>query len=131
MESKPPIISPAALEPIVEEKRLGLPTALIIAIVIALIFTVASLVLYYNDARRTDLSRPRFESARQEVTNNQSSANYDTSSPITIKAIDEAIKELEAQKKKLSSYGRFDSSVLDDSSLGLSDDMQPADPASP
>jgi len=125
MDQKTPIVSPAALEPVVEEKRLGLPTALIIAIVIALIFTAVSLVLYYNGARRTDLSRPRFESARQEVTNNQSSATYDTSSPITTKAIDDAIKELEAQKKKLSTYGQFDSSVLDDSSLGLSDNDQP------
>lgn len=101
--------------------RPNLPVALGGAICIALLLTVISTFLYVTTGTiTTDLSRPGYERIRQEVrSSNQEKAIYDTTSPVTAKALDNFLVELTRQTQELNSYNNFTSNALDDTELQL------------
>src|SRR5687767_965356 len=100
------------------EKRFQV--ALSVAIAAALVLVAISMVLYqvtgYN---KLDLSRPGFEKERQELAKAQPQKAYDTSSPITVDALDEFLTELSGRTNDIKIYSHFGDDSLGDEELGL------------
>lgn len=103
-----------------KEKRSLLPTALGVAVVVAVVLTVVSVLVYHLQGYdRFDLSRPGFESERQSVANGESDKTYDTASPITNQSLDEFLREFDNRTTQLKSYGDFRDPALSDEELLL------------
>lgn len=98
-----------------------LPLALCLAIIITLVLTCVSVTAYYVAGfYKFDLSRPGYESQRDDVTTNATSATYDTTSPINHEALSQFLAEHDKNVQDLSLYGNFgDHAALDDHALSL------------
>lgn len=97
-----------------------LPVALGLAVFGALVLTGVSLTIYkVGGFYRYDLSRPGFEKERVEISTTPTDVVYDTTSPLTKKAVDEFLKELDGHRKNLEDYNAFDNSGLSDEDLQL------------
>lgn len=104
----------------VAEKRSLLPTALAIAVVLAAVLTVVSVLIYHLQGfDRFDLSRPGFESERQSVANDDTEKTYDTASPITNESLSDFLKEFDARDAEIKAYGDFRDPALSDEELLL------------
>lgn len=100
------------------DKRL--PLALTIAISLSVFLVIISVWLYSSGGYdRLDLSRPGFEHERKQVLQGETQQTYDTTSPVTKKAIDDFLKEYDGHSRDLNSYGNFRDQVLDDGNLQL------------
>lgn len=115
-----PLIVEAPIAP--KDKRMHpkLPFALAGATVIAFIVTVVSTMLYVASGTiTTDLSRPGYERVRKEVKSPKTEQIYDTTSPVTAKAIDEFMKDYTKRVQALNGYSNFSGTALDDNDLQL------------
>jgi hypothetical protein len=97
-----------------------LTVALCVAIASALVLTGVSLTIYkVGGFYRYDLSRPGFEKERVEVSPTQTDVVYDTTSPLTKRAMDSFLSELDGRRKNLDAYNAFGSTALTDEDLQL------------
>ena len=100
--------------------KLGI--ALGCAVVVAVCLTVISILIYYGAGfYKFDLSRPGYEKERSQVTNDSDSTpkNYDTTSPITSKALDDFLRDYDTGTTKAAAYGDFRDQSLSDTDLRL------------
>ncbi len=100
--------------------KLGI--ALGCAVVVAMCLTVVSILIYYGAGfYKFDLSRPGYEKERSQVTNDSNSTpkNYDTTSPITSKALDDFLRDYDTGTSKATAYGDFRDQSLSDTELRL------------
>lgn len=112
------------LEPRLSRLRsIGLPMALLVCVGVALLLTSISIGMYYSsNLSRIDLSKPKYADIRQDVLNGGDDLQDDTldrDSPITSESMKEAIKEMQSRRTDLRQLGEFNSSILDDSQLGI------------
>ena len=100
--------------------RARLAVALGLVVLIALVLTVLSVVLYsIGGYSRFDLSRPGYERERTQVTSGDAQQVYDTTSPVTKDAIDSFLKEYDSRAQEIHGYGDFRDQALDDNDLQL------------
>lgn len=106
-------------------RAIGLPLTLTLVIGVALALTGINMALYFgSNLSRIDLSKPKYADIRGELQPSVQTADkpeLDTSSPITREAIREQIDELKRRQTELRKLGGFDSPVLDDAPLGISE----------
>lgn len=98
-----------------------LPWALGLAVVVALVMTCLSVTIYYSAGfYKFDLSRPGFESERNDIATSDTPKAYDTTTPVNSAAIDSFLVEYDANVNTMRAYGSFgDGSALSDKSLLL------------
>jgi len=102
-------------------QRHQLASFVILAIVISAIMTVVSMWLYMaSGTMKLDLSRPGYEQARQEITNDSSdNQSFSPNGSLTPSVINDFRDRLNKLQKKLGDMGNFDSNALSDGNLGL------------
>lgn len=97
-----------------------LPIALAGAVVLSLVLTIVSVSWYSLDgSAMLDLSRPGYEQERSAVRTTETQKTYDTTSPVTVRAVDEFLTEYDDRVKDLNSYGDFGEGALDDNDIQL------------
>jgi len=93
------------------------------AICIGLLLTVISMSLYISSgASQLDLSRPGYEGARTQVDESKDDDSFKSTGPINEDVITEFERLYTIQRTKLNSSDRFDSAIIDDAQLRLSED---------
>lgn len=108
--------------PTEEVKRTAkLPFALGLAVLVATTMTLVSVWVYYLAGfYKFDLSRPGYESERQDVTIDNTRRTYDTTSPVNAEALDAFLGEYDANVSAMRAYSDFsDTAALSDGSLLL------------
>lgn len=101
-------------------ENVRLAVGLAIAIIIALILTFTSVVLYSIDgSAKLDLSRPGYERERKQVVRTNQQKVFDTTSQVNKATIDDFLKEYDANTKELNSFGDLRDQALDDADLQL------------
>lgn len=102
-------------------RRHQLATFVIVALIIATAMTVVSLRIYVTSgAMKLDLSRPGYEQARQNITQNDDSEKpYPSTGALTPAATDDFRARLNKQQQDLQNLGDFGDDVLSDHNLGL------------
>lgn len=105
-------------EPEELQKRSKLPIALGIAAVVAIIMTIISVAIY-NIAGfyKLDLSRPGYEIEREDVFSNEATQSYDSTSPLSAKALSEVLAEFDERVSNLNGYGDFSNDALSDTNV--------------
>lgn len=94
---------------------------ILLAIVIGMLLVAISMSLYVTSgASQLDLSRPGYEKARTQV-NATKEDNFDSVGPINAGVISEFQKLFDKRRETIDASDNFDSSVLDDSQLRLSE----------
>jgi hypothetical protein len=94
--------------------------ALLAAIGAALLLTLVSLTIYkLGGFYRYDLSRPGFEKERTEISTTPTDLTFDTTSPLTNKAIATFLQQLDANRHNLETYNTFGNGGLSDEDLQL------------
>lgn len=84
--------------------------------------TWISLEIYkHSDAIKLDMSRPGYEKVRKQVEKSSDDQPFDSGGPIDSKAINDFESRMTKYQKELNSLGNYDSSTIDDSNLGLTD----------
>lgn len=101
-------------------RKSKLPIALGLAVCFAITTTVASVIVYTVDGSyRLDLSRPGFETEREEVKTTESQKTYDTTSPVTETTVTDFLTEYDTRIKDLSEYGDFRDEPLSNGTIQL------------
>jgi hypothetical protein len=98
-----------------------LPTFVGLALIIALIFTSISLMIYSKSgAAKLDLSRPGYESVRQDVENNDATEQpFASSGAIDAKVKADFEKRVKTQADQLDKMNDFNAEVISNDNLGL------------
>ncbi len=98
-----------------------LPIALGIAVVISLVLTVVSVIVYYDAGfYKFDLSRPGYEAERQDIATDSGPRTYDTASPVNAAALDSFLGDYDANVNTMRAYGDFgDATALSNQALLL------------
>lgn len=115
-------------------QRFGLPFGILLAILAALLLTTISMTLYFvSGTSKLDLSRPGYESAREQIRqtdgNNQ---NFSASGDIDVEVIEDFLSKYDKEAKDLSQYSTFNESILGDQQLGITEQQTaPSDGANP
>lgn len=108
-------------------RRRRLVFALCLAVCATLLLTVVSVTIYnVGGFYRYDLSRPGFEKERQEISKTPTDVTYDTTSPITKKALDSFLQDLDTHNKNVNEYNAFGSTGLSDEDLQITTGQAPA-----
>lgn len=108
-------------------KKRRLTVALGLAIAGALVLTGVSLTIYkVGGFYRYDLSRPGFEKERVEISTTPTDVVYDTTSPLTKKAVDGFLNELDGHRRNLEAYNAFNNTSLSDEDLQLTSNQTTA-----
>ena len=103
-------------------KRHRLAYGIASAIGLGLLLTVISMSLYISSgASRLDLSRPGYEKARADVVETQEDDTFSATGPMNVETIDEFQKLYSAHRTTLSALDNFESTVMDDTQLRLSE----------
>lgn len=112
------VVPTAGDEPRVRAK---LPVALLLAVVAAVVMTLISVSIYYAAGfYKFDLSRPGYESERDDVVGDNLQRAYDTTSPINSDTLNVFLGEYDTNVDAVRAYGDFsDSDALNDRSLLL------------
>jgi hypothetical protein len=89
-------------------------------ITIALLLVAVSMALYTNSgAAQLDLSRPGFQSVRNQIKPQVAFDNFPSSGPIDNKTLDSFQQVYNKQAKDATSVDVFSSNVLSDQALGI------------
>lgn len=101
-----------------------LPVMVVGALIIAAIMTSLSLSLYVSSgASKLDLSRPGFESTRQEVTvDERENETFDPTGPLDDYAINDFRRLYDKQRQEIDDLGDFNGDLLSDETLNLFDE---------
>lgn len=103
-------------------QRHRLVYAIIGAICIGLLLTAVSMSLYVTSgASQLDLSRPGYERARTQVDESKEDDSFKANGPIDTEVIGEFQALYQKQRAKLNASDKFDSAVIDDTQLRLSE----------
>lgn len=126
------------VNPVVEKldslaSKYGLPFGIFLAIFIAIIMMLLSMTLYFiSGTAKLDLSRPGYESARQQVRGSESTTkNFSSNGNLDPGVLDGFLKSYDMESQKLQQYSVFDQSLLDDAQIGLTQQVAPNDGANP
>lgn len=107
-------------------RKRRLLVALSLALAASIGLTVISVGIYnLGGFYRYDLSRPGYEKERTEISRLPSDVTYDTTSPVTKKAVEDFIKELDKHSDNLEQYTSFDDGGLSDEDLGITPRQPP------
>lgn len=100
-----------------------LPTFITGAIVVAVILVAISMNVYYSsDAFRLDLSRPEYVPLRDKIDQApKHSEGFSAQGEVTPESIDEFLEQYRKEVEKVSAVPAFQSDVLDDSHLELTE----------
>ena len=99
----------------------GLVLGLTIAIGVALLSTVVSVVIYTAGGfSRYDLSRPGYEKVRQALNRSSTVKTYDSTSPVNLTAVGNFLKEYDGTVQELAKDGNFNDASLSDEELQIS-----------
>lgn len=115
-------------------QRFGLPFGVLVAIIIALILTSISMTLYFvSGTSKLDLSRPGYESARDQIRrSNSSDQNFSSNGDIDSSVIKDFLKKYDNESGDLKQYSSFSEDILSDEQLGLTaEQAAPSDGANP
>lgn len=105
-----------------EQQRSQFGWALAVAVLVTLIVTTVSVVLYQTGSyAELDLSRPGYERERTEVRTSEPFRRYDTTSPVDAQAIDDFLQEYDTTRAELGEFGDFREPALRDQDLQLQD----------
>ncbi len=101
--------------------RYGLPFGIGLAIVAAILLTVLNMTLYFiSDTAKLDLSRPGYESVRQQIDHDDNNSdNFSSNGSLDGKVMKDFLTMYDKRSKNLEQYDIFHQSILDDSQLGL------------
>lgn len=102
-------------------QRFGLPFGIFLAIVAALLLTAISMTLYFaSGTSKLDLSRPGYESARDQIRRTDSSdQNFSSNGELNSTVIKDFLNKYDKESKDLQQYSSFNENILDDTQLGL------------
>lgn len=93
-----------------------------IAVIVALVLTSVSMWLYVvSDVARLDVSRPQYQSVREEVKKVEDTKKFNSTGPLDVQALRDFQELFDARRKSLNESGRFDGSLLNDDQLHLAD----------
>ncbi len=115
-------------------QRFGLPFGVLIAIIIALILTSINMTLYFvSGTSKLDLSRPGYESARDQIRRtNGSDQNFSANGDLDNAILKDFLKKYDNESKDLQQYSPFSENILDDEQLGITaQQAAPSDGANP
>ena len=91
-----------------------------ITIILSLVLVAISLWLYSSSgAMQLDLSRPGYQSVRNQANDTRNFVGFSSSGPIDQEALDEFRKLYSEELKEATAIESFGGDVLSDSSLGL------------
>ncbi len=101
--------------------RYGLPLGIGIAIIVAMFLTAISMTLYFiSDTAELDLSRPGYESARNQISREDNkSDNFSANGALDGAVMKDFIKMYDKRAKSLGQYDIFNQNILDDSQIGI------------
>lgn len=101
--------------------RYGLPLGIGIAIIVAIFLTTISMTLYFiSDTAKLDLSRPGYESVRNQISREgNNSDNFSANGALDGAVMKDFIKMYDKRAKSLGQYDIFNQNILDDSQIGL------------
>jgi hypothetical protein len=100
--------------------RNKLPIALAASTLIALFMTVTSVYMYVSSGvSQLDLSRPGYESIREQVEYNSSRQVFDDEGPVNEDSVDEFLELLNERMDELQNISDFSGQSLDDATLDL------------
>lgn len=92
------------------------------AICIGLLLTMVSMSLYISSgASQLDLSRPGYERARTQVDESKDDGRFETSGPVDAESLREFQGLYTKNRSKLNASDKFDSAIIDDTQLRLSE----------
>lgn len=92
------------------------------AIGIGLLLTVVSMSLYISSGTsQLDLSRPGYERARTQVDESKEDEQFVANGPINTEVINEFQRLYTKQRTKLNGSDKFDSAIIDDTQLRLTE----------
>lgn len=107
----------------VTEHRFGCFIA--ICLVVSAVMTGISLKLYQmSGAIQLDMSRPGYEKVRTQVEKDVDDKPFDSNGKLDKKATTDFEQRINKYQNELKNLNNFDSSVIDDSNLGISDGDQ-------
>lgn len=115
-------------------KPYSLPVAIVSAIIIALLLTVISVLLYsISGTAKLDLSRPGYESTRGQIRRSDGiDQNFSANGSLDGKVIKDFLKIYDKEAKDLRQYSVFKEDILDDAQLGLTgEQIAPNDGTNP
>lgn len=94
--------------------------AIILAITIASFLTMASMALYVSSgASRLDLSRPGYERARSELSQDVTTSSFSSTGTIDTDVLADFQTRYTKQRDHINALGAFNSAALDDVELGI------------
>lgn len=112
---------PSRIRSLIERHRLFVGITGVV--IMAIILTVINMTLYIaTGTSKLDLSRPGYESARKEVSDEDKQdkdQNFTASGPLTKGLIDTYLVSYQGKQQMLKRYDTFDAKVLDNSQLNL------------
>jgi hypothetical protein len=120
------------MRPIVNRYKLAF--AITGAVIICLLLTVFSVVLYaITGTAKLDLSRPGYEEVRRQISKKSpSDTSFEPNGSLSSAIITDYLKEYKKQSSAINKYDNFNPRLLDDGSLGLSStQLTPSDGATP
>jgi len=95
------------------------PFAIGAVVIISILMTAVSLSLYVTSGTaRLDLSRPGYESVRQDVQQSPGET-YNSDGPVNEAALNEFDQLLQKRRTNLDALGGFEDTTIDDESLRL------------
>lgn len=101
---------------VVEEYRLAV--SIVAAIVLVLLMTALSVALYIRDGTsRLDLSRPGYESVRDQIDRSGSLPSFSSNGPVDAASVQEFQKLYDEQTKKLDHFSSFQEKTLEDNQI--------------
>lgn len=106
------------LRKIVESHRITF--GVILALLIALVLTSISMALYISSgASRLDLSRPGYESARNEVVRSTDSETFSATGPMNTSVANDFQNRFTRHRDTLNKLDTYGTSALDDTELQI------------
>jgi len=101
-------------------QRYRLITLIIGAIIVSLLLTAFSVMVYVRDGTsQLDLSRPGYEEARSQVRPDDKSPAFKPEGALTAKVMEEFTKELKKKINEFNQLSSFDVAPLEDQRLKL------------
>lgn len=101
--------------------KYGLPFGIGLAIIIAVLLSVLSMTLYFvSGTAKLDLSRPGYESARNQINHDDGSEEtFSSNGALDGKVMKDFLTMYDKRSKSLEQYDIFNQSILDDVQIGL------------
>mgnify|MGYP007124446163 CR=1 FL=1 len=92
------------------------------SIVIALLLVSVSIAMYFSSGTaQLDLSRPGYQSVRDQTTPEDPYKGFAGSGPVDEKVLDEFEKQFKERSDKATSVDAFNNDVMSDAALGIND----------